>query len=96
MSMQTYLALRKFIYLFKELFLNFKEPCFRRNKIDDEKKDFDLNILWCWNYLQGHFWNAAKRGRNNNLLYSSWALVSEKLNAEEKYILLYILEVRLK
>lgn len=43
--------------------------------------------------LQGHFWNAVSRGRNNYLLYSSWALVSEKLNAEEKYILLYILEV---
>lgn len=36
--------------------------------------------------LQGHFWNAGCLAYNNTLLYSSWALVSEKIEGRRRKI----------
>lgn len=52
----------------------------------NEQKQNSLTRIMVLQLLQGHFWNAGCLAYNNTLLYSSWALVSEKIEGRRRKI----------
>lgn len=49
-----------------------------------QNKKKSLTRIMVLQLLQGHFWNAGCLAYNNTLLYSSWALVSEKIEGRRR------------